>query len=122
MVTAIVIPIILFYFFWLTKKEMKAQELKWLEIENVRKESVLTGEIKNTTVEKQRFYHHRFIYVQEILLQTETKLITIKKRMPITKDTQLETFKPGEYIKVYGSWQGKEFYFKDYEVLNSINE
>jgi hypothetical protein len=74
MVTAIVIPIICLYFYWLTKKEMKEHDRTWITAGDVRHEAVLTGEIKSIEEEKERFYYHRYIYVQTIQLQTATKL------------------------------------------------
>ena len=45
MVTAIVIPIICFYFYWLTKKEMRESQQKWLQLKTVAEEAVISGEI-----------------------------------------------------------------------------
>ncbi|MFF2445973.1 hypothetical protein ACFVSW_02640 [Neobacillus sp. NPDC058068] len=116
MVTAIVIPIICLYFFWLTRKEIKEQDEKWLAVSNVREESVLTGEIKSIVEEKQRFYYHRFIYVQTLNLQTDTKIVTAKKKTPILKDIKIESFTVGEVILVYGCWVGNKFFFSHYEI------
>ncbi|MCM2533523.1 hypothetical protein NDK43_15425 [Neobacillus pocheonensis] len=122
MVTAIVIPIVCLYFLWITRKEMKAQEQKWLAVGNIRKESVLTGQIKSSTEEKQRFYHNRFIYVQELKLQTEIKQITIKKMTPVTKAAKIEAFTVGDVIRIYGCWDGNQFYFDEFEVVSSDNK
>ncbi|MFJ5713435.1 hypothetical protein [Neobacillus sp. NPDC093127] len=116
MVTAIVIPIICLYFFWLTRKEMKEQDEKWLAVGNVREEAVLTGKIKSIVEDKQRFYYHRYIFVQTINLQTDTKLITAKKVTPIVKDIKIESFSVGKVILVYGSWEGNKFIFNHYEM------
>ncbi|MEH7305307.1 hypothetical protein [Neobacillus drentensis] len=116
MVTAIVIPIICLYFFWLTKKEMKENDTKWALAGHVQQEAVVTGVIKSLIEEKQRFYYHRFIYVQSLKLQTETKFITIQKITPITKDFQIVSFKVGEYIRVYGKWEENKFLFNEYII------
>jgi hypothetical protein len=116
MVTAIVIPIICLYFFWLTRKEMKEQDEKWLAVGNVREEAVLTGKIKSIVEDKQRFYYHRYIFVQTISLQTDTKLITVKKITPLLKEIKMESFTVGEVIRVYGSWEGSIFLFSHYEM------
>ncbi|WP_066066423.1 hypothetical protein [Neobacillus soli] len=116
MVTAIVIPIICLYFFWLTRKEMKEQDAKWHAASKVRHEAVLTGEIKNIIEEKQRFYYHRYIYVITLQLQTSTKFITAKQVTPITKTFEKDIFTAGNIIRVYGSWEGSKFLFSDYEI------
>jgi hypothetical protein len=116
MVTAIVIPIICLYFFFLTKKEMKENDTKWLKAGHVNHESFLTGEIKDISEEKQRFYYHRFIYVQSLKLQTETKLMTVQKITPITNNYHKDSFKVGEVIRVYGSWDNNKFLFNQYKI------
>ncbi|CAH2713388.1 hypothetical protein BACCIP111895_00523 [Neobacillus rhizosphaerae] len=114
MVTAIVIPIIVLYFYWLTKKEMKEHDKKWLACGNVQQEAVLIGEIISLTEEKQRFYYHRYIFVQTLKLKTAAKLITAKKVTPITKNMKIEPFNVGEVIRLYGSWEGTKFFFNGY--------
>ncbi|MEH7501649.1 hypothetical protein V7152_06315 [Neobacillus drentensis] len=116
MVTAIVIPIICLYFFWLTKKEMKENDIKWLEAGHVHQEAVLIGEIKGILEEKQRFYNHRYIYVQSLNLQTGTKLITAQKITPVTTEFSKESFNVGEVIRVYGSWDNSKFLFNQYMI------
>jgi hypothetical protein len=120
MVTAIVIPIICLYFFWITRKEMKVQEEKWLAVGNIRKEAVITGEIKSSTAEKQRFYHNRFIYVQELKLQTVSKQIIVKKMTPVTNNAKIKPFTVGDTVRIYGSWDGTQFYFHEFEVISSV--
>jgi hypothetical protein len=118
-VAAIVIPIICLYFYFLTKKEMKAQDQKWLAMGQIPEEAVLYGEIKEIMAEKQRFYYNRFIYVQEIKLQTESKCTTVKHVTPLVKNARLQTFQTGEMIRVYGRWQGHEFFFNRLEILHN---
>jgi hypothetical protein len=118
MVTAIVIPIICLYFYWITRKEMKENDIKWLKAGEVQQEAILTGEIKSINEEKQRFYYHRYLFVQELKLQTKTKLIIVKKITPIEKNAKINAFTIGEYIRVYGGWKGNQFYFKHYETIN----
>ena len=118
MVTAVVIPIICLYFYWITRKEMKLNDSKWLASAEVRKEAVLTGEIRSINREKQRFYYHRFILVHELTLQTETKLIKAKKIIPLKNNIELDTFSIGEVIRIYGSWQGNHFHFNEYQIVH----
>lgn len=118
MVTAILIPIICFYFFWLTKKEMREHDMKWLETEQVRHEAVLTGEIRSVSEEKLRFYYHRYIYVQELKIQTDSKLIKAKKITPLRKSTKVETFNVGDVIRIYGCWDNNHFHFNDYKIVS----
>ncbi|MFJ5761706.1 hypothetical protein ACIQAA_21845 [Neobacillus sp. NPDC093182] len=118
MVTAVVIPIICLYFYWITRKEMKLNDSKWLASADVRKEAVLTGEIRSINREKQRFYYHRYILVYELTLQTETKLIKAKKIIPLKNNIELDTFSIGEVIRIYGSWEGNHFHFNEYQIVH----
>ncbi|WML43578.1 hypothetical protein [Neobacillus sp. PS3-40] len=122
MVTAIVIPIICIYFFWLTKKEMKEHDIKWLATGQVPQEAIVQGKITSMFDEKQRFYYNRYIYVQELKLQTETKLITVKKVSPITHDMKIVPFQLGEEIRVYGRWQDQQFYCANFEKVDRTNQ
>ncbi|MBY0144607.1 hypothetical protein [Neobacillus niacini] len=119
MVTAVVIPIICLYFFWITRKEMKLNDSKWLASADVIKEAVLSGEIKSVNMEKQRFYYHRYILVYELTLQTETKLIKAKKIIPIKNHFEADTFTIGEVVRIYGSWQGNHFHFNEYHKMKA---
>lgn len=120
MVTAIVIPIICLYFYWLTKKEMKEHDRKWITAGDVSHEAVLTGEIKSIEEEKERFYYHRYIYVQTIQLQTATKLITAKKITPLTKYLIKENFAIGDVIRLCGSWENNKFVFNQYTIEKKV--
>ena len=121
MVTAIVIPIICLYFYWLTKKEMKEHDRKWLSAGEVKHEGIITGEIKSILQERQRFYYHRYIFVQELHIQTETKLIKARKITPLSKSVLIDEFIAGDVVRIYGSWEGSRFQFNKSEVI-SINK
>lgn len=115
MVTAILIPIICFYFYLLTKKEMKEHDEKWLAAGNVREEAILIGEIKSIDESKERYYYHRYLLVQTIKLQTDAKIITAKRMTPVTKNMEKCLFTPGHFIRLYGSWEGITFLFNRFD-------
>lgn len=98
---------------------MRENDHKWLAVAEVREDAILTGEIKSITEERQRFYYHRYIFVQEIKLQTETKLIKAKKITPLQKNTQMDLFTIGDVIRIYGHWEGSNFHFNQYQQINT---
>jgi hypothetical protein len=116
MVTAILIPIICFYFYWLTKKEMKEHDQKWLAAGDIAHEAVLKGIIKGVRADKQRFYYNRYLFVQTLSLQTDGKVITVKKITPLIRELNPDSFTVGDTIRVYGSWEGSTFLFNQYEI------
>jgi hypothetical protein len=87
----------------------------------VRQEAILTGQIKEITIEKQHYYDNRYINVQELKLQAEVKLIKAKKVTPLTKNVQTDQFTVGETVRVFGRWEGNQFYFNHFEVLNPVD-
>lgn len=97
---------------------MKEQDVKWLNAGDVRHEAVMTGEVKSIVEERQRFYYHRYIFVQTLKLQTASKLSTAKMITPIKKNVKTDSFTIGDVIRVYGSWEGSTFLFSYYEIHN----
>lgn len=95
---------------------MKENDSKWASTGHVQHEAILIGEIKSIIEEKQRFYYHRYIHVQSLRLQTETKLITVQKITHFTKGLQKVSFKVGDTIKVYGMWKDNKFVFNEYVI------
>lgn len=98
---------------------MKLNDRKWLALAEIKKEAVATGEIKSISLEKQRFYYHRYILVYELTLQSETKLIRAKKIIPIKSNIETDTFSIGEVIRIYGSWEGNYFHFSEYQIIHT---
>lgn len=117
MVTAIVIPIIIIYFFWMTKKEMKQNDQKWQKAGQAIEEAAITGEIKGVRHEKQRFYYNRYLFIQEIKLQTDEKVYTVKKITPMTASFNLENFQVGERIRVFGEFRGDQLLVNRFERI-----
>jgi hypothetical protein len=109
MVTAILVPIILFYFYYLTKKDAKTFDEKWTALSNVTEEAILTGKIVNIKEEKQRFYYTRYVYILEISLQTSVHTVTAKKITPGNTPPQHHNLNKGQIITLYGNWEKEEF-------------
>jgi hypothetical protein len=116
MVTAILIPIICIYFYLVTLKEIKENENKWLALNNLQEEAILTGTIIQLVESKKRFYYHRYIHVLDILLQTETKSFQVKRVTPYIKQKNTLNLKVGDRVRLYGNWQENEFRFLRYDV------
>ncbi|MFD2443393.1 hypothetical protein ACFSO7_05275 [Bacillus sp. CGMCC 1.16607] len=117
MVTAILIPIICFYFYWVTRKDMKENEEKWLSLNQLIEEAIVSGEILQIVESKKRFYYHRFIQVIDIHLLTETKTIQVSRVTPFTKNMQPISLKVGELVRLYGNWQENQFRFLKFEII-----
>lgn len=116
MVTAIVIPIICIYFYWVTRKEMKKNREKWIQLENVQEESIVTGVIKTISKEKQRYYYHYFTEVTVMTLDNGQRTIKLKKIRPLTKEMKPFSCEPGEYVRLYGKWE------RDYFLIGRIEK
>ncbi|MED3574382.1 hypothetical protein ACTHO0_02560 [Cytobacillus praedii] len=110
MVTAIVIPIICLYFYWIAKREMRASMIEWTALKNVSEEAIIYGEIKEVTGSKQRFSYYRFVYILELSIQMEQRKWVVRKIIPIEKGVTIPNVEKGDYVHVYGNW--KEDYFQ----------
>ncbi|WP_144474765.1 hypothetical protein [Cytobacillus oceanisediminis] len=115
MVTAIAIPIILAYFYWLTKKEMQRNEQEWIGLEEIPEEAIVSGKIIEIHEHKERFYYHRFNHVTVLKINTGLKELTVKKVTPLRKGAVPPTFSEGELVHLYGNW--KHGYFSINRVV-----
>lgn len=109
MVTAIVIPIICFYFYYLTYKERKAFNAEWTTLDQVNEEAIVSGKIISIKEEKQLYYHHHYVHILEIKLQTSFKIITAKKITPIKGAYEANKMNAGEIVSIYGNWEKEGF-------------
>ncbi|RFU71146.1 hypothetical protein D0469_04200 [Peribacillus saganii] len=109
MVTAIVIPILCLYFYYITKKEMREQDAKWLSIGKVPEEAIVSGEIVSISIEKEKYYYHRYVYNQHIILQTKTGNIHLIKKQPAKQKMSELTFQKQERITAFGTWENRKF-------------
>jgi hypothetical protein len=117
MVTAILIPIICFYFYWVTKKDIKENEQNWLNLTNIVEEAIVSGKIIQIDETRKRFYYHRYIDVIYIQLQTDTKMIYVKRITPAIKQKDSITLKIGDHVRLYGNWQENEFQFLRFDII-----
>ncbi|HYK74677.1 MAG TPA: hypothetical protein VEV44_16400 [Pseudoneobacillus sp.] len=118
MVAAILIPIIILYFYLVSKKDLKENEQKWKSLTQLHEEAIMTGEIVQLSVTKKRFYYHRYIQVVDIHLKTDTKTINVKRITPYTKNSRPVLLKKSDKVRLYGNWQENEFRFLRYEHIN----
>lgn len=109
MITAIVIPIVLAYFYWLTKKEMQENYQEWVSLENIPEEAIISGKIVEVHEHKERFYYHRFNHITVLKINTGSKEITVKKITPLRNSAVPASFKKGEMVHLYGSWKQGDF-------------
>ncbi|ESU32894.1 hypothetical protein G3A_09065 [Bacillus sp. 17376] len=105
MVTAIAIPIVLAYFYWLTKKEMQTNFQEWIELENIPEEAIVSGKIIEVNEYRERFYYHRYNHITVLRVNTGLKEITVKKVTPLMKGAVPLRFHEGEIVHLYGNWK-----------------
>ncbi|RDU38455.1 hypothetical protein DRW41_02505 [Neobacillus piezotolerans] len=117
MVTAILIPIICFYFLWLTLKEAKENEKKWLQTATAEEEAIVFGEVLSVIEEKQRFYYHRYIFVQELAVRTEGRQVKAKIITPLTKGVAIKGYHAGQTVRIYGCWEKNWFHANRVEIV-----
>lgn len=122
MVTAIVIPILCIYFFWITKKEMNKQKEKWLQLEHIVEEALVVGIIKEINEERQRFYYHYYVLVTDLVIQTEHKPLRVRRMIPLNKHAQpLLHYQIGNKVRIFGNWKEDIFLFNRIEKIVDEN-
>lgn len=122
MVTAILIPIICFYFYWKTKKEIKENDKEWGNLINIKEEAIVSGKVISLVDSKKKFYYHRYIQVTDIQLLLDTKTISVKRIIPYTKQEDTFDIKCGDYVRLYGNWQENDFRFLRYEKIGTAEK
>jgi hypothetical protein len=123
MVTAIVIPIICLYFFWLTRKEMREGYERWANLSDVPEEAIISGEIVHLRESMQRFHYSRYVHVLELTVQTKSiKHSNIKKITPIMNKTQTPSIKIGDRVHLYGNWKDDFFQVGRIQIAHSKKE
>ena len=123
MVTAIVIPIICLYFFWLTKKEMREGYEKWASLKTVPEEAIMSGEVVQISESRQRYNYSRYIHVLELTIQTKSnKHSNIKKITPLMKNTRIPSVKIGDSVHLYGNWKDDFFQVGRIQIAKTEKE
>lgn len=118
MVTAIVIPIIIIYFFIISKRDLQTHTEKWLALEDVYEEASIAGKIHRMSEKKERFYYHRYVHILELTLLNNHKATVVSMVTPITKGKIITNdFQLGDEIRVFGNWKEGHFRFKRYEFI-----
>lgn len=116
MVTAIVIPILILYFYLITKKEKAKQRRKWEMLDHVRLEARIQGTITELSTVKKRYYHEMYMMVTTIRLQSNDRNVSVVFRQPFTQDWKEMNLQPGNAVLVEGRWE------KDLFIAGSIKE
>lgn len=116
MVTAIVIPILILYFYWITKKEKAKQLREWEMLDHVRLEARIQGTITDLSTVKKRYYHEMYMMVTTIRLQTNDRTVPVLLRQPFTQDWKEINLQSGNTVLVEGQWE------KDMFIAGNIKE
>ncbi|HZG61213.1 MAG TPA: hypothetical protein VEY68_12215 [Anoxybacillus sp.] len=113
-VTAIVIPILFAYFYYLTKKERRKYYEKWMKIRNVKEEALVKGTVIDVQERKERYYHHYFIHVTDVVLNDSHKKIIARTQLPATDIVEKPIFQKGKTIISYGQWRDGIFFSRSF--------
>ncbi|MEA3318840.1 MAG: hypothetical protein U9Q88_02350 [Bacillota bacterium] len=118
MVTAIVIPILIGYFYWITKNEAKKQKERWKNLSHVPSEARVEGKLLSIHTENKRFYHQLYLLETTCRIQNDNGLITVVYRQPFTTTSNPPSFSKGDQLQIVGSWDGEVFLAGDMKLVN----
>jgi hypothetical protein len=117
MIAAIVIPIIFFYFLFITMRERKRKIEEWQKIGEVKEDSIISGRVIQSSSQSKRFVANFFIAETTLLLKNEFGIHKVVQRTPITPDFKEIQFANDIMITCYGYWDDKSFIFKRYQFI-----
>ncbi|WP_339145696.1 MULTISPECIES: hypothetical protein [unclassified Sutcliffiella] len=109
MVTAIVIPVLILYFYWITRKEAAKQKARWENLCDIPLESRVEGKVVDLHTEKKHFYHQLFTLDTTIRIQNINKTITIVYKQPYTESNSPPSLMPGDELMIHGMWEDDLF-------------
>ncbi|WP_404432796.1 hypothetical protein [Sutcliffiella horikoshii] len=118
MVTAIVIPILIGYFYWITIKEAKKQKERWKNVSMVPSEAIVEGTILSLHTEKKRFYHQLYILETSFRIQNQKEIATVVYKQPFTPTSTPPPYSKGDMLQVVGSWDGELFLAGEINPMN----
>ncbi len=118
MVTAIVIPIIIIYFYWLTKKEHRRYTDDWQKVGIIPEESIIHGKVLSLYEEKERFYQNKFVHVVHVIIQVDYKKVHAKWKTPLIGPISTPTISVDDELNLYGQWDNDAFLFGRFDVTN----
>jgi hypothetical protein len=109
MVTAIVIPVLILYFYWITRKEAAKQKKRWENLCDFPLESRVEGTVVELHTEKKRFYHQLYTLDTTIRIQNSNKPITIVYKQPFTESNSPPFVMRGDELIILGMWEDDLF-------------
>lgn len=109
MVTAILIPLICIYFYWLTRSEWKRKKYEWENISHIVEYSRLIGEIQAITKEQEKFYYGLYldVYILEVLHNGKT--IQAMRKLPVNFEQPHFEDLINKKVALYGKWEQHVF-------------
>ncbi|WP_223700353.1 hypothetical protein [Sutcliffiella deserti] len=110
MVTAIVIPALLIYFYWITRKEFAKQRTKWKSLGSIKLEARVSGEVCHIATIKKRYFYNYFLMVTTIKLRDQHRSYTIVWQQPFTEAWDPPSIQKGDHVHIYGAWNKDVFY------------
>ncbi|RID87876.1 hypothetical protein D1970_03305 [Mesobacillus zeae] len=115
MVTAILIPAICIYFYWVTKKEMKRHDEQWSALQNIPEESSVSGNVLDAYWSREKYYLHRYNHVLTLKVRSGCQIILAKKITPLKEGVSITPVNKGDNLRLFGKWQ--EDFFQVNRIL-----
>lgn len=122
MVTAIAIPLLFLYFYYITRKERKRMYHQWLQAGNIAAESVVKGTIVAIQETTERYYGHFLLAVIDLQLEHGTEKTIARMQLPLMESLQKPTFSIGDTIVCYGQWRNQLFLFTAYQTVSTASK
>ncbi|MCL6586903.1 MAG: hypothetical protein K6T72_10400 [Anoxybacillus sp.] len=122
MVTAIAIPLLFLYFYYVTRTERKRMYRQWLQVGNVPAESVIKGTIVAIQEKTERYYGDYLLAIIDLQLEHDEEKIIARMQFPLTQSLQKPAFSVGDSIVCYGQWRDRVFLFATYQATPTASK
>ncbi|OZM58475.1 hypothetical protein CIB95_02595 [Lottiidibacillus patelloidae] len=108
-VTAIVIPIIILYFYYLSRREIKKKLESWLNVGTVSEDVQLEGTISTIFTELEQFYHGKYVWSCELKVKTSDSVVKVKMKKPYVDNFTSPSLEKGRPVICNGIWKDGVF-------------
>jgi ribulose bisphosphate carboxylase small subunit len=116
MVTAILVTLVIIYFFWRSKRERKEFIKSWEQVGVVDETDKLSGTVLSVFTEVQKYYHGKFIWVAELKIRNDGKNVTVIMKRPYRKENERLQISKSDEVTFSGTWEHQKFFANTYKT------
>jgi hypothetical protein len=115
-ITAILIPMIILYFYYLSKRERAKQLKEWKQVGKIVEKEEVSGKVIQVISDTETFYHGKYVWRGEITVKTEGSIVKVLIRKPKDDTFSNLTIQKDADITCYGTRSASIFLANRIEI------